>query len=157
LKIIIVGLGNPSFLDDGIGLLVARAVKNEIVDEGICVVESSGSGLDILDIIADFEKAIIVDAVQTSEGQPGSIYRFDLDDTFFQKAGSPHTIDFLAAINLGRKSGLRLPREIIVYGIEAQTIDEPVEGCTGAVKASVPVCVEKIVNELSTEKAIRFI
>jgi hydrogenase maturation protease len=154
LKTIIVGLGNLSFSDDGIGLLVARAVKNEILHEGISVVESSGSGLDILDIIADFEKAIIVDAVQTADGQPGSIYRFDLDDTFFQEASSPHKIDFLAAINLGRKSGLRLPCEIIVYGIEAQTIDEPVERCTAAVKASIPVCVEKIIAELNEEKAV---
>jgi hydrogenase maturation protease len=154
LKTIIVGLGNPSFSDDGIGLLVARAVKNEVLEEGISVLDSPGPGIDILDIIADFDKAIIIDAVQTPDGKPGSIYRFDLDTISSLKQSSPHKIDFAMAIKLGQKLGLQLPSEIIVYGIEVQEVDRLLEGCTSSVMASIPVCVEKLINELNVAQAV---
>lgn len=154
MKTIIVGLGNTSFSDDGAGLLVARTIKGKILDKDTAVVEASVAGLDILDIIADFEKAVIIDAVQTEDGKPGSIYRFDLDQLFFLKEGSPHHIDFLTSFYLAKKLELPLPGEVILFGIEAQTIDQPNEGCTPPVAAAIPLCVEKIMTELVAEQAV---
>jgi hydrogenase maturation protease len=151
LKTIIIGLGNPSFSDDGVGLLVTRSITNKIANADISIVETSTAGLDILDIIADYEKAIIVDAVQTENGIPGSIYRFDLNELSFLEEGSSHNIDLLTSVNLGKKLGLSLPNQIIIFGIESQNISEPKEECTPRVSAAIPLCIEKIINELQAE------
>lgn len=149
LKTIIVGLGNPSFSDDGVGLLVARAIKRKIPVVDATVVEATIAGLDVLDIIANFEKAIIIDAIQTPQGAPGSIYRFEINQVSSLIEVSPHSINLLTSLKLGKKLGLTLPEEVIVFGIEAQNVDDLSEECTPLVKAAIPFCVGKIMTELT--------
>jgi hydrogenase maturation protease len=148
LKSIILGLGNPLFSDDAVGLLVARSIKYRITDEDVAVAEATAAGLDVLDIITGYEKAIIVDAVQTSQNKPGTIYRFELDQFSTTKEECPHNIDFLTSCQLGKKLGLALPAEIIVFGIEVENISDLNEECTPLVKAAIPDCVDMIMAEL---------
>jgi len=148
LKTIIIGLGNSSFADDGIGLLVARELRSKISNGEIAIVESSSGGLDILDIVGDFDRAIIVDAVKTENGKPGSIYRFTLDQISIIEESTPHRTDFLTAIALGKKLGLPLPESITIFGIEPQIIDRPEEGCSPSVTNAISLCSEKILAEL---------
>jgi hydrogenase maturation protease len=148
LKSIILGLGNLLFSDDAVGLLVARAIKCRITDSTVTVAEVTVAGLDVLDIIAGYEKAIIVDAVQTSQNQPGTIYRFELDQLSAIKEGCPHNIDFLTSIMLAKQLGLAVPAEIVVFGIEAENVTDLNEGCTPLVNAAIPDCVDWILDEL---------
>jgi hydrogenase maturation protease len=148
LKTIILGLGNPLFGDDAVGLMVARAVKARITRTDIEAVEASVAGLDVIDIIADYEKAIIIDAVQTTRNKPGTIHRLDLNQLSETNAGCAHSIDFLRSIILGRKLGLALPNSISVIGIEVENAGDLKEECTPLVKAAIPVCIEMIMAEL---------
>ena len=79
MKTIVVGIGNSQFADDGIGLLVAQNIKSKNLDPETMVIDTSPCGLDILELIAGFDKAIIIDAVQTGKNEPGFIYRFDIN------------------------------------------------------------------------------
>ena len=151
MKTIVVGLGNRSFSDDGVGLEVARIIKNSILDKNVTVVELSIAGIDILDVVANYDKAIVVDAVQTQRCKPGTIHRFKPDDTVSSNEISPHDIDIVSSLHLGRKLGLSLPEEIIIYGIETSNISKPEEGCTPSVSDAVPLCVKKIIAELQSE------
>jgi hydrogenase maturation protease len=151
LKTIILGLGNPQFSDDAVGLLVARDIKLRISGSNTTVAEATAAGLDVLEIIADYEKAIIIDAVQTTRNQPGAIRRFDLKEMLEiseKHKRSAHSIDFLTSIVLGKKLGLSLPDDIILIGIEAQNVVDLSEECTPPVRAAIPVCIEMIMNEL---------
>jgi hydrogenase maturation protease len=150
LNTIIVGLGNILFSDDGVGLLVARALKSNVSEKYVAVVEAIVAGLDILDIITGFEKAIIVDAFQTGQFKPGTICRFDIDQISSFQERYPHSIDFLTSIKLGQKLGLVLPEKIILWGIEAENIAHLKEGCTPLVQAAIPICVDMILKELNT-------
>jgi hydrogenase maturation protease len=152
LKTIIIGLGNPSFSDDGAGCLVARALKNEIGSADVTCLEASITGLDVLNIIADFQKAIIVDAVQTQAGKPGSLYRVSVDQLSSSKEGSPHKINLITSLELAKNLGFPLPDSIILFGIEASDIDNPQEGCTPQVEAAIPGCVKKIMAEIEADQ-----
>ena len=77
MKTIILGLGNLLFTDDGAGILIARDLKKRIDQKDITIIEDTIGGLDILDKIAGYEKAIIIDAIQTPRGCPGSVYRLE--------------------------------------------------------------------------------
>jgi len=149
MKTIIVGIGNSQFTDDGIGLLVAQNMKSKNLDAETMVTDTSPYGLDILELIAGFDKAIVIDAVQTGKNEPGFIYRFDINAVQFASKIYTHGIDFITSLKLGEKLGLAIPNEIIVFGIEVQNVDDLNEECTPKVRAALPFCVENIMHELN--------
>ncbi|MBN1190223.1 MAG: hydrogenase maturation protease [Dehalococcoidales bacterium] len=152
MKTIILGLGNPLFCDDAAGLLTAREIKRRIRSEQITIGETSAAGPDIPDIIAGYDKAIIIDAVKTADGKPGQIYRIDVSRQSPGKGSSAHNTDFLTSILLAGRLGLALPHEITVFGIEAENITVLSDECTPQVKAAIPVCTEMVIAELDLKE-----
>lgn len=75
-KTLVLGLGNPILSDDGVGLRVAAGLEGRL-GEGVTVIEASLAGLDLLELLSGYDRAIIIDAIQTEGGQPGRIYRLD--------------------------------------------------------------------------------
>jgi len=151
-RTIIVGLGNPIVTDDGAGPRVAAELRGRITQPGVVIREASVGGLGLLDLIVGYDRAIIIDAIQTSGGRPGHIYRIapaDFDGT--RHAASPHDAKFSTALKYGRKVGKRIPRRIDVFAIEAADVTTFHEGCTPEVEKAIPRCVEIILAELKEE------
>jgi hydrogenase maturation protease len=148
-KTLIVGLGNPILSDDGIGCHIARRLQDIIKEPEISVMEASVSGLDFLDILTGYHKAIIIDAIQTGGGLPGSIYRLE-PEAFVntRHASTPHDVNFATALELGKRLGLCLPQKIAIYAIEVKDASSFGEECTPEVKTAIPACVAMILEEL---------
>ncbi|MBN1367456.1 MAG: hydrogenase maturation protease [Dehalococcoidales bacterium] len=146
---LVIGLGNMDYGDDSIGPQVARIIADRVHRQGITIIETSDAGLDFLDLLADYDKAIIIDAFRTHHGEVGSIYRAAPETLASQNSSSPHSINFLNAIELGKSLNLPLPDEIIIYGIEAGDISQPGNRCTPEVEDAIPVCVEQVLKELN--------
>ncbi len=149
MKTIILGLGNPLFCDDAVGLQVARAVAANISGVDITLAEATAAGMDVLDLISGYEKAFIIDAIQTTRNKPGTILRLELDQSPEYAGVCAHNISFLSSIMLGKQLGLPLPEEIVVFGIEVENIEDLREDCTPAVRAAIPHCVNMILDELN--------
>jgi hydrogenase maturation protease len=152
-RTLVLGLGNPILSDDGVGCRVAMALKDRLKKTEADVLEDGVAGLDFLELLAGYERAIIIDAIQTEEGTPGQIYRLEpgvLAGT--RHAGTPHDVNLATALELGRRLGLTLPR-ITIFAIEAKDVTSFGEECTRKVKRAIPACVEMIVRELE-EKGI---
>ncbi len=150
MKTLILGLGNPILSDDGVGLRVAGILENMVNQPEITVAEASAGGLNLLDLIAGFDRVIIIDAIQTRSGQAGQIYRFGpeaLEATY--NTGSVHDVDFPTALELGRRLGMALPQQITIFAIEVKDVTNFSEKCTPEVEIAVPVCVQKVLDELS--------
>jgi len=149
-KTLILGLGNPILSDDGVGCQVAVALKDRLKEPEIDVLEASVAGLDFLDLLAGYDRAIIIDAIQTGEGMPGQIYRLKSDalaDT--RHSGTPHDVNLATALELGRKLSLPLPQQITIFAIETKDVTSFGEKCSPEVTKAVPACVEMIVQELN--------
>lgn len=149
MKTLILGLGNPILSDDGVGIHVARALEGTLDHENITVVETSMAGLSLLDLLTGYDRAIIIDAIQTVKGEVGQVYRLDPEvfaDT--RHAATPHDVNFATALELGKRLGLALPSQIIIFGIEVADVSTFSEKCTPEVERVVPVCVEMVVREL---------
>ncbi len=113
--------------------------------------EASVAGLDFLDVLAGYDRTIIVDAIQTREGKTGEIYRLKPDSlTATCHASSPHDVNFATALELGKRLGLALPQQIIIFGIEVEDVLSFSEECTPAVMAAIPDCVNMIIDELNS-------
>jgi len=149
MKTLILGLGNPILSDDGVGLRVAEELKGRLDQQEVTVEETSMAGLSLLDLLAGYDRAILIDAIQTADGKAGQIYRLDpeaFDVT--RHAASPHDVNFATALELGNRLGLALPRQIVIFAIEVADASTFSEECTPEVRRAIPVCVNMILQEL---------
>jgi hydrogenase maturation protease len=142
-------MGNSLLSDDGVGLHVAAELKNRLNEPEITIIETGVAGLGLLDLLIGYERAIIIDAIQTVGGKAGQIYRLDPGafDTALHTA-SAHGIDFTTALKFGKKLGLPLPREIVIFAIEALDVSTFSEKCSPEVTQAIPTCVEIVLQEL---------
>ena len=142
-------MGNPLLCDDGVGLRVAAELKDRVEQPEITVMETGIAGLSLLDLLVGYDKAIIIDAIQTVGGKAGQIYRLDPKafDTAVHTA-SAHGIDFTTALEFGKKLGLPLPQQIVIFAVEASDVTTFREECTPEVSKAIPTCVEMVLQEL---------
>jgi hydrogenase maturation protease len=146
---IIVGLGNTLLSDDGVGPRVAGELKNLSGKDGLSVEEANVGGLGLLDLLAGYDKAIIIDAIQTTGGKAGHIYR--LNSKALERShhtGAAHDFNLAAALRLGKQIGMKLPRLIYVVAVEVADVSTFSEECTPEVRKAIPICAEIIRREL---------
>lgn len=154
-KTLILGLGNPILTDDGVGLRVAQALAERIVETGVTIEESSLSGLSLLDELVGFDRVIIIDAIQTVNGRPGDIYVLNLEDfSITQRATSTHGVDLLTAIELGRQLNLKMPHQISIFAIEAKDVTTFAEACSPEVERAIPECVDMVIADLGRDSHV---
>jgi hydrogenase maturation protease len=150
MKTLVLGLGNPILSDDGVGIQVAHEVANQFNSPQVTVAETSTAGLSLLDSIVGYDKVIIIDAVQTREGHAGQIYRMGLQDFSSAKHfSSPHQINLITALELGKMLDLAMPQEITIFAVEAKDITNFSEKCTPEVERAIPEAVKMVMEDLT--------
>ena len=149
MKTLILGLGNPIRCDDGVGNRIAQVLQKEIHNSKVTVMETNAFGLGLLDFLPGYNRAIIIDAVQTPKGKAGQIYRLSLQDLATSDYPSTtHNIDLGAVVELGTKLGLALPEDITILAIEVADVTTFSEDLTPKVKQAIPKVVELVLQEI---------
>jgi hydrogenase maturation protease len=109
------------------------------------IVEHEGEPSALLDLWRDGEDGVLVDAVRSGAG-PGTVHRLDavagpLPADLF--ATSTHHLSVADAVELARALG-RLPRGLVVYGIEGRDF-----GAGQGITPDVEQAIERVVAELA--------
>jgi hydrogenase maturation protease len=122
-KILVLGVGNLLLSDEGVGVHVAQELMEMNFPPEVRVVEGGTDGFGLMHVLLEAERVILIDAVKGG-GQPGSIYRFEIEDCppfpdVFKT--SVHQISILEVINLSGLIG-STPRTTII-GIEPQCLE----------------------------------
>lgn len=159
---LVVGLGNPLLGDDGVGWHVARLVGSELAGDSPPVEVDclAVGGLSLMERLAGYKNAIIVDALFTGQQPPGSLCCLSLDDLPGHAAGhvhSAHDTSLPVALRAGAALGVALPRRVLIVGIEAHTVYDFDERLSPAVAACVPLAVAAVIQlvyQLEREKGI---
>jgi hydrogenase maturation protease len=122
-RTVIVGIGNPIRGDDGVAIRLVRKLR-EMLPQRFEVKESVTAGLELMEAILGYGRAILIDAIRTPEGVPGEVYRFD-----WQDSGRPFYVPFSHAINLREAvemgailGGEQMPA-VEVLAVEAKRLD----------------------------------
>lgn len=133
MKILILGLGNELLSDDAVGILAARALKERLKDKAD-IVESSLSGMALLELFIGYERAIIIDAMKTGRRAPGTIYELDPSDLGTVAAPSPHYAGLPELLAMAKTLKLDFPKEIKIFALEVEnpytiggTLSKPVK------------------------------
>jgi len=121
----IIGLGNTILRDDGVGIhavreLRARIPKSRLQGEAE-IIESEVAGFALMELMSGADRVILVDAIQFHDLQPGTVVQIDPGDLRTSlRLRSVHEIDLPTVLALGRRLGLAMPEEILVFGIQAE-------------------------------------
>jgi len=149
MKTLVLGMGNSILSDDGVGIHVAHELANQLNNPQVTVSETNTTGLGLLDSIVGYDKVIIIDAIQTEQGQAGQVYRMSTEDFSLTKhLSSPHQINLATALELGKMLNLAMPKEITVFAVEAKDIMSFSEKCTPEVDKAIPEAVRMVLEEL---------
>lgn len=151
-RTLIVGVGNPILSDDGVGIHIARRLRDMDLDQ-VEVEELPASGLELLDMVLGYDRVVIVDAIVTGGGSPGDFHV--LQEDAFEKTvhgASPHGINIATALAMGRKIvAEKMPRQVFFVAIEAKDIVNVSEELTPEVARAVPSIVERIISEFISD------
>ena len=136
--LVVVGLGSPIMCDDAVGLRVSEEIQKMGLPGVDCRQEAIG-GLDILPAIHGYEFAVIVDAIQTMQYEPGTVMLFKESDFEEVVAGaSCHDVNLPTAMKIGRQMDPDImPKEVRFVAIEVQDIRTMSETMTPAVEEAV--------------------
>ncbi|MDP3182889.1 MAG: hydrogenase maturation protease [Desulfobaccales bacterium] len=145
---LVIGLGNDYRRDDGVGLYVARKLRDLNLPQTL-ILEAIGDAAALLELWKPGTPAILVDAV-FSWSEPGTIFRFEahsepLPEKFLSPASS-HAWGVAEAIELARTLK-QLPSRLIVYGIEGKSFEVGL-GLSPVVKRAAKQVVTRVVKEL---------
>ncbi len=142
MRVLVLVLGNPILCDDSVAFHVLEHLRPSLPEESddLVIDEACTGGMDLLVYVMGFDQVLIIDAVMTGRDPPGTVrtYRVeDLDESIHMD--SPHHTNFATALELGhRVDPDRMPKEILIVGVEVDNIRDFTEELTPAVEAAVP-------------------
>lgn len=117
--ILILGLGNDILTDDAIGPKLVRRLENDLSQRKYQFLSAATGGMEIMELIKDFNQVIILDAIKTNNGQPGDIYHLTPKNfTETLHISSFHDVSFLNALELARQMDIKLPQKIDIIAVE---------------------------------------
>lgn len=118
-RFLILGIGNEILTDDGIGPKIVNVLSKKFEGMGADFLTCSLGGLDVLELIKDYEAVVLIDAIRTKGGIPGDVYLFEPSD--FKETlhlSNLHDIDFLTALKLGEQLNMNVPSWVRIVAVE---------------------------------------
>jgi hydrogenase maturation protease len=134
-------------MDEGVGVHVAQRMMEMDMPPEVHVIEGGTEGFGLAHVILQADRMILIDAVRGG-GEPGSIYRFDIEDCppypdIFKT--SVHQISILEVINLSELIG-STPQTTII-GVEPKSLEMGIK-LSPEVEAKIPKVIRMICEEV---------
>jgi len=127
--VLLIGLGNPLMSDEGIGVgLIAELAKRKMLPSDVELLDMGTAGIGVLHHLAGHAKVVFVDCAFMGE-KPGTLRRFTPEEVVTHKVQtrlSLHEGDLLNTLRLAKELG-DCPEEIIIFGIEPQSVEPGLE------------------------------
>ena len=137
---LIIGIGNPDCGDDAAGILVAR----RLAERGVEAVQHPSGTLDLIDLWDTAENVVIADAVVSGVAR-GEVQVWDVCTTSLRNGvfrSCTHEFGLAEAVELARALN-RLPKTLIIYGIEAANFVPGTRPCSRVLAG-----VDRVVTEI---------
>jgi hydrogenase maturation protease len=157
-RILVAGIGNVFFGDDGFGVAVAGRLATAVLPPGVDVVDFGIRGMDLAYALRDYDVAILVDAVPRG-GAPGTLYVIEPDLDGTQAGPDAHAMDPVKVLALAQSIGDPLP-QVFVVGCEPAVVPAEDEGLLAELSEPVRAAldgavrmVESLLDDLTSSDA----
>lgn len=147
-RVLVLALGNDLLGDDGVGLVVARRVRERAEAEPpLCrvdVVPCAQSGLALLEYLVGYDRVVIVDAMKTGRHSAGAVVVLGESDFRRVVAPSAHYAGLPEVLELGRRLELTMPSEVAVVAVEVSNPYDFSPELSPEVAEAVPEAVDRV-------------
>lgn len=148
-SILILGVGNILFTDEGFGVRVAEELDQHYAfSPNVSLLDGGTLGLRLMGPIMEADYLIIVDIV-LNEGQPGDVFR--LLGTDLKKAcaftNSMHQTDLLDTLSRCSLIGT-VPGDVILFGVEPADYETMSAGLSPVLEAKLPEVMDLVLKEV---------
>ncbi len=150
-KILILGVGNVLFTDEGFGVRVAEELEQKyIFSPNVTVLDGGTLGLRLMGPIMEADYLIIVDIV-LNEGKPGNVFRLLGKDLSKACAftNSMHQTDLLDTLARCSLVGT-VPDDVVLYGVEPVNYKDMSAALSPELEAKLPEVMDMVLKELET-------
>ena len=148
MRTLILGLGNPILSDDAVGLLVARRLFERIGKEDVDLVEAAISGLQTVQLLSRYDRAVIIDSHQDGT-RIGKLRRIEVKELDASPLLSSHGVGLGQAIRVAKQLGMRLPEPLLIYAIAIADPYSFGERLTPELERALPSLVQQIASDLT--------
>jgi len=119
LKILILGIGNIIFGDEGVGPHLANLIEEKYdfsSDKHIIDIIDGGTlAQRLIPIITEYDRVVIIDCVKVDDGEIGDVYSFEFSDMpeYITWDGSAHEVEMLQTLQMIEMMGDLPPVKIV--------------------------------------------
>jgi hydrogenase maturation protease len=152
MKTLVIGLGNPILGDDGVGWKVAEELSSIVGHQSSIEVDTASlGGLSLMERLLGYDRVVLVDSMETGQGQVGSVRTFSLaslPDPMAGHSASAHDTSLITALKTAESIGADIPKRVDVVAVEAQNVYDFSEELSPPVAAAVPKAVQAVLDLL---------
>jgi hydrogenase maturation protease len=146
-------LGNDLLADDAFGFLAAEELRQRVPAD-VEVVFTANTGLGLIDHLGQATLLVVIDNVVTGTADPGTVYVLEEGDISSVPGGSPHYIGLFETLNLARALEMAVPDRLVIIAVEAADNMTLGGEMHAAVRAALPVVVERVAEFVREAKKI---
>jgi hydrogenase maturation protease len=148
-NILILGIGNPLMTDEGVGVRVAEILMGSYeLPEGVEVIDAGTMGLGIINLFRDRDLVIVVDAVDNTGHEPGTVVTMTPEQLApAQVMHSLHDMRFPNVLEAAALTGVE--PEAICVGVQVASMEQWVMELTPAVEEALPAAVAAVLDILA--------
>lgn len=146
---LILALGNDLLGDDAVGIHAARILRKDFAD-AVDVVEAAIGGYALLDFIEGYERVLLLDAVATGHGRPGTVMELAREDFGPADSTSPHHVGLPEVFALADRLSIPLPHEVRIVAMEIVPPTVLSQVLSAEIEKALPVFIDRataVLNE----------
>lgn len=154
MKIMILGIGNVMFSDEGIGVHLCHLLKEKYSFKSdvhtLDFVDGGTLAQRLIPVIAEYEYVIILDCVDANDGKIGDVYFFDFENVpnSISWQGSAHEVEMLQTLTMMDIVGDRPTTKIV--GIIPKVVGGTTLNLTDEVKKGSLVMEKTVIDHLNS-------
>lgn len=148
-RITVMGIGNPLMRDEGVGIRVIETLMSTLeFPPNVTLVDAGTMGMTILNLFQECDYMLVVDAIDGSGEEPGTILRLSPEDIApNQVMHSLHDVRLIDVLQSAMLMGVEPTVECV--GIQIEDMNQLMIGLTPAVEAAVPDAVAAVLTVLA--------
>lgn len=153
MKILLLGIGNLLFGDEGVGVHFINYIGTKYRFDGkntLDIVDGGTLAQRLIPIMVEYDHVIIVDTINAPGVRAGELYFFDFDavPSSVDWQGSAHEVEMLQTLNMMDLAGDRPPT--MIMGVVPTVIEMTQFSLSQGVADAIPLMEETLLNYLKT-------
>jgi len=148
-KPVVLGLGNPLFQDEGLGIHVIYELMKGQLAEQAELIDGGTDGLALLNTVEEAQQLLVIDAIDGGLA-PGTIKRWQGDQIKLSAGSkiSPHQLGFQEVLALAKMRG-KMPSQMVLIGVQPRSLDWGTR-LTAVTALTVPQIMDMVRKQIDT-------